>query len=98
MLKHTITALGLSLAALAAQAELPDAGTAPAGSFVQVATDAGHRLMALASDEQPSTQSSDGTDLQNTSVTVPGVPEPETYALMAIGLVALGAAARRRKG
>ena len=97
MLKYTITVLGLSLAAFGAQAQLPDEGTAAAGSFRQVATDAAHRLLALASDEELATQSSESSDLQNTAITVPSVPEPETYAMMAIGLAALGVAVRRRR-
>jgi hypothetical protein len=98
MLKHTITVIALSLAAFGAQAQLPDAATAAAGSFLQIATDAGHRLMAQASDEEVNTQSSDSSQLQNTAITIPVVPEPETYALMAVGLAALGIAVRRRRG
>jgi hypothetical protein len=36
-------------------------------------------------------------DTDNDSRFVPGIPEPETYALMLAGLAALGAVARRRR-
>lgn len=40
---------------------------------------------------------SSGGSITNPDPPVPGIPEPETYAMMAVGLAALGFVARRRK-
>ena len=98
MLKLSIAAFGFALAASGAHAQLPEADAAahPFGSFLQVAADAGQRVIALTgADPVEPRQSSENSDVQIT-VIVPGVPEPETYAMLAAGLAAVGFMVRRR--
>ena len=92
----TLVPFVVALATFGAQAQLPEAGAAAQpGSFLQVAADAGHRVVAQATNDLV-VAPSDATDVQ-TTVGIPPIPEPETYALMAAGLAALAFVVRRRK-
>lgn len=97
MLMKTLASVAFSFAAVGAQAQLPEAGTAALpGSFLQVAADVGHRVIALVTDDSASTPS-EKSDVQSVVGPPPPIPEPETYALMAAGLAALTFVVRRRK-
>ena len=97
MLMKTLASVAFSFAAVGAQAQLPEASAAALpGSFLQVAVDAGHQVIALVTDDS-STAPSENSDVKNTAGVPPPVPEPETYALMAAGLAALAFVVRRRK-
>ena len=98
MLMKTLASVAFSFAAVGAQAQLPEAGAAALpGSFLQVAADVGHRVIALVTDNSAGAPS-EKSDVQNiVDPPPPPVPEPETYALMAAGLAALAFVVRRRK-
>ena len=97
MLMKTLASVAFSFAAVGAQAQLPEAGAAALpGSFLQVAADVGHRVIALVTDNSAAAPS-EKSDVQNIDLPPPPIPEPETYALMAAGLAALAFVVRRRK-
>ena len=58
MMMKTLVSLGLTLGAFVAHAQLPEASSAAQpGSFLQVAADAGHRVIVLATDQQAAARS-----------------------------------------
>lgn len=96
MMMKTLVPFVVALVTSGAQAQLPEAGAAAQpGSFLQVAADAGHRVVALATHDLV-VAPTEATDLQLV-IGIPPIPEPETYALMAAGLAALAFVVRRRK-
>lgn len=98
MLNRIFIATGLIVSAFAAQAAMPPASdaSAQAGSFLQIAADAGHQVVSVVNGDASSSNETESSNVANTSVV--SVPEPETYALMLAGLAAVGYVIRRRKG
>lgn len=97
-MKKALIAAAVLLCTSLAQAAVQ--GTAPASnaSFRDLAAQAVERVVpeSIASAINAPAQEQ-AADIEQTAVVVPSVPEPETYAMMAAGLVAVGFIARRRQ-
>ena len=99
MMKKLLAASCLAVVAAGAQAQLPElsAAAAPAGSFLQIAAEAGQQVSTLANGEAATAKDADQSNATQAVIAAPPVPEPETYALMLAGLAAVGFVIRRRR-
>ncbi len=97
MLKKLLVAAGFVVSAVGAHAAMQEAAdaAAQAGSFLQIAADAGLQVVTVMNGEAAASKDAESPNLANTS-TAPAIPEPETYALMLAGLAAVGFVIRRR--
>jgi len=101
MKKVLITAAVLLCASLA-QASVQGTATSANPSFRDLATQAAERMVpegvaSIINAPEAQTKAVDSEEVAPLAAVQPGVPEPETYAMMLAGLVAVGFIARRQK-
>jgi hypothetical protein len=92
MMKKLAIAAGVMAVAASAQASMSDGQSA---SFAQLAGQAGRELMVRVHGDASNETTPAPGPAENTVAIA--VPEPETYALLLAGLVAVGLVIRRRR-
>ena len=101
-MKKALIAAAVLLSASLAQASVQGTATPSNPSFRDMATQAAERIVpegvaSIINGPAADQKAADSEQVAPQVAVVPGVPEPETYAMMIAGLAAVGFVARRQQ-